>query len=1018
VPLTPPPTAASDDGAVTILFLGANPAGTTPLDIEGEVKAIQDHLPASSPVRFRFVPVVAVRLAELETALLVNRPAIVHFSGHGTRRPIAPAPSPGAPRDLLSEAPAERPTVESAIIVADEAGQPAPIPPAALADLFRVLGPDVRCVVLNACHSALQADALRQHVDCVVGMSDAILDASAIDFSFAFYQALAFGKDVGVAFEAATVQVHLDGQPDFAVPRIATRDGVDAGSIVFTAPVAAVVKEELPAPRPTALPAVPDTYQPRPEETRLREELARLPLVRVQARLGAGKTTLVSQVLRQLAAAPGARRVGYVALPDTLRPEALLEGLTALGDRPGEIARAVAGTPGSAADRIARVLPRLGAGATDAVLFLDLLEKAIDPRTGALERAMHDALWACASGGGAVRVVAAAERDPDDLERDLPADRGALLLLGDLDEAALVTLLRRLLSERRPEVLGEPGAEALLQRAAGLCGGLPRAAVMFADCLSQRRDASLARLLDETPTAVPAEILRYLVQTAYESSSREQQRVLQALAVFACPVPPEAVDALLAPDGAAAASQEALAALSLRGLVSFSAGAYALSALDQAYVVTTLPAPAADDGDGFTLRGLLRRAAAWFKDQIPAALPRPAPATVSAWLHRYRLVLAADDLDDAAAILVQLAPYLAGAGHYDDAIRLGEGRMARPISFPEWEARIAMATGFAHFAVGDALAATAAYQRAAARVQAGAQLDEASRWTIVKSLGGCQLLQGDVEGALQRFTRELAGAARPAVRRDCLAQLAYAHVLRGEADRALACCDEALDVAVDTAGDERTRSTLFHTRAEAGLLARKDDGALRDALRGGILATRSGDPKAVSENQGALAAAWLFAGKLPAARAAAEAALGDPGKAAPGGVVDWDRQRYFPELDHHARALLGLVLLRQGDAGAAALALRGAERAAQRLLARSGADPHPLATSILARLAATVCADRGVTGLDVDTDPARLGADLGRLGAAAPGLAARLDRLLDEVQKAAPTGDFASLRALLLAVAG
>ncbi len=45
-------------------------------------------------------------------------------------------------------------------------------------------------VCLNACYSEKQAHAIAQHIDCVVGMSDAVGDESAVSFSASFYQAL------------------------------------------------------------------------------------------------------------------------------------------------------------------------------------------------------------------------------------------------------------------------------------------------------------------------------------------------------------------------------------------------------------------------------------------------------------------------------------------------------------------------------------------------------------------------------------------------------------------------------------------------------------------------------------------------------------------------------------------------------------------------------------------------------------------------------------------------------------
>ena len=65
------------------------------------------------------------------------------------------------------------------------------------------------CVVLNACYSQRQAKAIAKHVDCVIGMSKGITDAAAIDFSAAFYAALADGESIQRAYESGCVEISL-----------------------------------------------------------------------------------------------------------------------------------------------------------------------------------------------------------------------------------------------------------------------------------------------------------------------------------------------------------------------------------------------------------------------------------------------------------------------------------------------------------------------------------------------------------------------------------------------------------------------------------------------------------------------------------------------------------------------------------------------------------------------------------------------------------------------------------------
>jgi hypothetical protein len=213
--------------ALRILFLGANPSDSTRLALDREFRAIRERLRATPHgARFQLEQEWAVRTKDLQAALLRHRPDIVHFSGHG-----APAADPHS--DRRHEARDIAPATASAgggLIVEDERGGSVELAPAALESLLGIVG-GIRCVVLNACFSALQGEALCHRADSVVAMSDRIGDGSAIAFSSSFYQALGFGESVQRAFELGKNQIALENLPDDAVPRLLTRDGVTAASL-------------------------------------------------------------------------------------------------------------------------------------------------------------------------------------------------------------------------------------------------------------------------------------------------------------------------------------------------------------------------------------------------------------------------------------------------------------------------------------------------------------------------------------------------------------------------------------------------------------------------------------------------------------------------------------------------------------------------------------------------------------------------------------------------------------------
>ena len=189
---------------IIVSFLGANPTHAPALALDEEARAIGENLRKSKhrddiEIRTRW----AVRPGDLQQILLEDQPTIVHFSGHGTADAKLILHSSDNTNDTL-------------------------INTDALADLFRALRDNIRVVVLNACYSKPQAQAIVREIDFVVGMSASIRDDAARSFAAAFYRALAFGRSMSKAFELGTNAIDLEGKEDVAVPRLFVRPGVDA----------------------------------------------------------------------------------------------------------------------------------------------------------------------------------------------------------------------------------------------------------------------------------------------------------------------------------------------------------------------------------------------------------------------------------------------------------------------------------------------------------------------------------------------------------------------------------------------------------------------------------------------------------------------------------------------------------------------------------------------------------------------------------------------------------------------
>jgi hypothetical protein len=194
----------------TILFLAANPDGTQKLALDREAREIRSKIRAADHRdALVFHTEWAVRPDDLLQYLNELRPQAVHFSGHGTT---------------------------GELILNDEDGRAKPVSRAALRALFGLHTKTVRLVVLNACFSKEQADAIVEVIGCAVGMSQAIGDEAAIVFAAAFYRKLGFGDSVQAAFDEGCVALMLQGIPEEKTPVLLVRSGVDASRVFLVGP--------------------------------------------------------------------------------------------------------------------------------------------------------------------------------------------------------------------------------------------------------------------------------------------------------------------------------------------------------------------------------------------------------------------------------------------------------------------------------------------------------------------------------------------------------------------------------------------------------------------------------------------------------------------------------------------------------------------------------------------------------------------------------------------------------------
>jgi hypothetical protein len=227
----------------SILFLAANPSETAQLALDREARAIQMELERSGfRDRFELVTRWAVEPLDLLRELRKLKPTIVHFSGHGgpagagAYRPgaaPASAPEPEPERKLVITAGPVGGQQQYGLYFQGPDGRPQFVSARAIEETFGAAGSSVRLVVLNACYSDVQADALLAHVDCVVGMRGAIRDEAARHFAVGFYGGLGEQYSVAAAHKQGRAAISLEGLADNDRPQLKARAGVDADKLVL-----------------------------------------------------------------------------------------------------------------------------------------------------------------------------------------------------------------------------------------------------------------------------------------------------------------------------------------------------------------------------------------------------------------------------------------------------------------------------------------------------------------------------------------------------------------------------------------------------------------------------------------------------------------------------------------------------------------------------------------------------------------------------------------------------------------
>lgn len=120
---------------------------------------------------------------QLPELLAEHSPQVIHFCGHGAGR--------------------------EGLVFQDEDGRKQVLSTEILARIFKTFSTEINCAVLNACESNYQAEAIVEHINYVIGMSQPILDKAAHLFSIGFYKGLSAGKTIEQAYEMGCIAIQI-----------------------------------------------------------------------------------------------------------------------------------------------------------------------------------------------------------------------------------------------------------------------------------------------------------------------------------------------------------------------------------------------------------------------------------------------------------------------------------------------------------------------------------------------------------------------------------------------------------------------------------------------------------------------------------------------------------------------------------------------------------------------------------------------------------------------------------------
>jgi tetratricopeptide (TPR) repeat protein len=564
--------------------------------------------------------------------------------------------------------------------------------------------------------------------------------------------------------------------------------------------------------------------------------------------------------------------------------------------------------------------------------------------------------------------------------------------------------------------------------------GYPRALEALFAILSADRYTTLREVLNDAEKLLPENVVEVLVDEAFNRLDPAAQKVMQALAVYARPVTPAAIDYLLQPPLPGVNSMPIANRLVNMHFARREAGRYYLHPVDRAYAFARILQGEesdrfAEDSPPYTQFALLHRGAEYFKQARKPCADWKTIEDLAPQLAEFDLRYAGQDYDTTATVLLDIDfGYLYLWGHYRLMAELHE-RLRGKLSDPQLKGCSVANLGSAYFGMGQLRKAIACYEQALD--SARKMKDRQGEGACLGNLGVSYSILGQITRAIDYHEQALVICRETGDRRGeggCLSNLGNRYADLGQTARAIDYYEQALVIhreLGDRSGEAIDLCNLGNRYADLGqtarameyyeqslVVARDIGGRLVEsanlANKGDVLVDQGEWEKAVelynqamqvadeignTECQSAahrgLAVAHLYSGDLPAARTAAETA----------------RQYDLPLDNHNVLALLGVILLRQEDHPATQEAFPAAVAHANALLTHTAHNYGALDTKGLSLCGLVVCGEGAHLTAAVEAFQAA------RAITQDSGIVQRVLRLLDALALADAAGVLAPVRA-------